>query len=60
MVERLAAENKRSAEIEAILYCVRERGLAALKDPKNLERLRTMDAAARARLNKRIEELKKN
>jgi hypothetical protein len=32
--------------IEAILHCVRERGLKALKEPANIERLRHCDAAA--------------
>jgi len=40
--------------IEAILYCVRERGLAALKEPANLERLARCDDAARAQINDRI------
>src|SRR5262249_52729235 len=29
------------ATIEAIIYCVRERGVAALKEPSNVARLRT-------------------
>src|ERR1700730_1272843 len=47
------------ATIEALMHCVRERGLAAaLKDPENLERLSRCDAAARPHINKRIERLK--
>jgi hypothetical protein len=44
--------------IEAVWYCVRQRGVAALKDPANQRRLQTFDAAARAELNRRIERLK--
>ena len=40
--------------IEAIMYCVRERGLAALKEPANVERLSRCDAAAKAEINRRI------
>jgi hypothetical protein len=43
--------------IEAILYCVRERGLAALKEPANVERLTRCDAAAKAQIDKRIRKL---
>lgn len=44
-----------AATIEAILYCVRVRGLAALKEPANRERLSRCDRAARAEINRRIE-----
>jgi hypothetical protein len=44
--------------VEAIMYCVRERGLAALKEPANQERLSRCDAAARQQINERIERLK--
>jgi hypothetical protein len=43
--------------IETILLTVRERGLAALKAPANLERLSRCDAAAKAEINERIEKL---
>jgi hypothetical protein len=43
--------------IEAIVYCVREYGLVALKEPANLERLSRCDPAAKAEINKRIEGL---
>jgi hypothetical protein len=43
--------------IDAILYCVRTRGLAALKEPANLERLRRCDAMAQAEINERIDKL---
>jgi hypothetical protein len=36
---------------------VRERGIAALKEPANLERLARCDAAAKAQIDKRIEKL---
>jgi hypothetical protein len=41
--------------IEALIYCVRERGLAALKEPANLERLSRCDEAALAEIDRRIE-----
>lgn len=41
--------------IEAVLYCVRERGLAALKESTNVERLSRCDARAKAEINQRIE-----
>jgi hypothetical protein len=43
--------------IEAIMYCVRERGVAALKEATNIERLARCDAAARAEINRRIARL---
>jgi hypothetical protein len=45
--------------IEAVLYCVRERGLAALREPTNLERLSQCDGKARAQINERIAKLEK-
>jgi hypothetical protein len=45
--------------IEAILYCVRERGVAALDEPKNIERLQSCDDAALAQINHRIGKLMK-
>ena len=33
--------------IEAILWCVRERGVQALREPANIERLLRCDSAAR-------------
>jgi hypothetical protein len=44
--------------IDAILHCVHERGLAALKESANIERLSRCDAAARAQINRRIAKLK--
>jgi hypothetical protein len=40
--------------IEAILFCVRERGVQALKEAANIERLSCCDEAAKAQLNARI------
>jgi hypothetical protein len=40
--------------VEAIMLCMRERGLAALKEPANVERLSRCDAAAKAQIEKRI------
>jgi hypothetical protein len=64
-IERLHAEltdprNRLTAQvtIEAIMLTVRERGLAALKEPANIERLMRCDAAAKAQINERIERLK--
>jgi hypothetical protein len=44
--------------VDAIMYCVRERGLDALKEPANAERLSRCDQAARAQIEKRIETLR--
>jgi hypothetical protein len=48
--------NRRTPEvtIEAILYCVRERGAAALKEPANIERLSRCDEAALAQIDARL------
>jgi hypothetical protein len=43
--------------VDAIMYCVRERGLAALDEPNNLERLARCDQAAREQIKKRIDTL---
>jgi hypothetical protein len=45
------------ATIEAVMYCVRERGLAALREPANRQRLMTFDDVARAEVNWRIAKL---
>ena len=45
------------ATVEAIMFAVRERGLAALKDAANVERLVRCDQAARAQINRRIARL---
>jgi hypothetical protein len=49
-------EHRRTPQttIEAIIHCVRERGLAALEEPPNVERLARCDQAARAQINQRI------
>ena len=44
--------------IEALMHSVRERGLAALKEPANLERLARCDKAALAQIDARIAKLK--
>jgi hypothetical protein len=46
--------------IEAILYCVRERGPNALHEPENVERLRQCDTAAVSQINTRMAKLKEN
>ena len=43
--------------IEAIMWCVRERGLDALSEPKNRARLSKCNAAARSQINDRIDRL---
>jgi hypothetical protein len=43
--------------IEAIMYCVRERGLVALDEPENRERLARCDERALNQIDARIEEL---
>lgn len=40
--------------IEAMMYCVRERGVQALREAANIERLGRCDAAAKAQANVRI------
>jgi len=40
--------------VEAILYCVRTRGLGALNEAANVDRLSRCDPAARTQINKRI------
>jgi hypothetical protein len=44
--------------IEAIMYSVRERGLGALKEPDNVERLSRCDQAAMTQIEKRIDTLR--
>lgn len=61
--ERVYAELMRNRPtpkvvIEAVLHSVRERGLPALKEPANVERLARCDAAARAQINKQIQKLR--
>jgi hypothetical protein len=43
-----------SATIEAIMSAVRARGVSALKEPANIERLSGCDASARKEINRRI------
>jgi hypothetical protein len=45
------------ATVDAIMYCVRERGIGALREPKNIFRLEECDAAARKQINSRIAKL---
>jgi hypothetical protein len=45
------------ATVEAIIHCVRERGLAALEEPPNVERLHRCDRSAGAQINQRIARL---
>jgi hypothetical protein len=42
------------AVIAAIMYCVRARGLGALKEPANRARLKRCNRAARDEINRRI------
>ena len=44
--------------IEAILFCVRTRGMAALKEPANEERLSRCDEAAMKQIRERIERMR--
>ena len=44
--------------VEAVLYCVRERGPAALREPKNVERLRRCDDQAKREINARVAKLR--
>ena len=43
--------------IEASMHCVRERGLTALKEPANIERLIRCDQAAKERIDRRTAKL---
>lgn len=54
--ESIQTQRRRTprATVEAILYCVRTRGLGALKQAANLERLSRCDPVARIRINRRI------
>jgi hypothetical protein len=45
------------ATVEAVLEDVKERGVAALREPKNIERLTRCDAAAKAQIDRRIAKL---
>jgi hypothetical protein len=45
--------------VEAIILTVRERGLAALKEPANIERLSRCDKAAMTQIEQRIAKLGK-
>jgi hypothetical protein len=40
--------------IEAVVHCVGERGVAALKEPANIERLLRCDDGAKTKINERI------
>jgi hypothetical protein len=40
--------------VEAVLIAVRERGIGALDEPDNVERLQRCDQAARRQINERI------
>lgn len=46
-----------NATIDAIMHCVNERGMAALKEPANVERLSRCDEGARATIKERIAKL---
>jgi hypothetical protein len=43
--------------VEAVMWTVRERGLKALKEAANHQRLSRCDAEARTQINERIEKL---
>jgi len=43
--------------VEAVMWCVRERGIGALREPENIRRLKECDEAARAQIDARIERL---
>lgn len=55
---RIEARPTPQCIIEAILYCVHERGFAALREPANLERLKLCDATALAQIDARVAKLK--
>jgi hypothetical protein len=43
--------------VEAVMLTVRERGVAALKEPANIERLARCDAAAKVQIDRYIKKL---
>ena len=45
------------AVIEAITHCVRERGVQALREAADIERLSQCDAAAKAQVNAQVAKL---
>ena len=45
------------AVIDAVMVCVRARGIAALKEPANVERLSRCDEWARMEINRQIERI---
>src|SRR5262249_9332805 len=47
------------ATIEAVMHAARERGIAALKEPRTTERLKRCDAAAKAKIEQLIAKLQK-
>jgi hypothetical protein len=47
------------ATIEAVMWCVRERGIAALQESANVERLSRCDTRAKTEINNRIAALQK-
>ena len=44
--------------IEAVMYSIRERGLAALKEPANEERLSRCDEPAKKQIDERIKKMR--
>ena len=57
LARALPARPTPQTTVEAVMYSVRERGLAALNEPATKERLGRCDAAAWAQINRRIEKL---
>jgi hypothetical protein len=51
------ARSTPQSTVEAVMVCVRERGLKALEEPANIERLSRCDESARAQINDRIARL---
>jgi hypothetical protein len=45
--------------IDAVVFCVRHRGIAALKEPANVERLSRCDEWARTEINRQVERFSK-
>ena len=58
--ERSIIKNRPTPPVEAVILAVRDRGLAALKEPANVERLERCDAAAKAEIERRIAKLRKD
>jgi hypothetical protein len=54
---RAVSQPTPQATVEAVMWAVRRRGLLALREPANQQRLLDCDTPARAQINERIDRL---